>query len=153
MNDRQLELEELLATTTGTLELMNLVESGDLDSLYVLALAYYDGDYVEQDRVKCVELLEQAVAKGHEKSIHDLGCFYYYGYGFPTEFRSPKKAEKLLLVSAQKGYSPSMIFLGRMYMHGDGVKKNLVVAKELLLKAEKAGLEEASDLLNEINGL
>ena len=152
MNDRTFELEDLLETKEGLLKLKGLVKSEDPDALYVLALAHYDGDYVEKDRSRCAELLEHASELGHVPSTHDLGCFYYYGYGFPKEFRNPLKTEELLLQSAKAGYIASMIFLGEMYRDGNGVSKNITKAKELFSQGANLGSKEAKTLLERTNG-
>ena len=119
-----------------------LASHGDLDAMYVLGMAHYDGDDgVEFDRDQCVNLLERAAGQGHVKAAHDLGCFRYFGYGFPAEFRDLAKAAELLATSAAAGYSPSMTFLGSMYENGEGVEKCMRRARTLYQAAADAGDE------------
>lgn len=137
------ELEDmLLASPERAIVLLEeLARQGNADALYVLGMAYYDGDGVKPDALKCADLLAQAMALGHVKASHDLGCFHYYGYGFPEGFRNLEKSAELLARTVQQGYIPSMTFLGNMYERGEGVPQSLGKAKALYERAAQLGDE------------
>src|SRR5688572_25342042 len=131
------ELEDLLSDdpVAAHTKLEALVAKGDSDAMYVLAMALYDGDGVQEDRPRCLELLGRAAATGHLKATHDLGCFHYYGYGFAPDVQSLSRAAALLEQSASAGYPPSMTFLGSMYENGEGVPLSLSQARKLYRQA------------------
>lgn len=137
------ELEDLLfeSPEQAIAVLEELVRHGNADAMFVMGTAYYDGDGVKRDRVRCVELLTRAAALGHIKANHDLGCFYYYGYGFPEGFRNWQKSAELLAKTAQQDYTPSMTFLGSMYENGEGVIQSAEMARALYERAAELGDE------------
>jgi localization factor PodJL len=92
------DLEDFLSDdpVAAHAKLDTLVAEGNSDAMYVLAIALYDGDGVQEDRPRCLNLLERAAAAGHVKATHDLGCFHYYGYGFAPEVQSLSRAATLL---------------------------------------------------------
>lgn len=141
MSNRIDQLEDLL-WDGGAQRLAELAGRGDIDAIYLLGMAHYDGDNgVEIDRTRCAELLQQAADSGHIVASHHLGCFRFYGYGFPTEFRDLRKAAELLTASATRGYPPSMTFLGSMYENGEGVERDVAKARVLYRAAADAGDE------------
>jgi TPR repeat protein len=153
MEDRQFELEDMLADSeSGVAAVTELASGGDADAMYVLAMAHYDGDYVPQDSARCIELLERAVAAGHIKSTHDLGCFRYYGYRLPPNFADFKEAARLLELSVAAGYPPSMTFLASMYENGEGVPVDVERAKVLYLSAANLGDEIGRQGFDRLHG-
>jgi uncharacterized protein len=144
MIDRTDELEDLLIADpeTGLKSLVALATERDLDAMYVLGMAHYDGDDgLELDRLRCIEMLEQAARQGHVKAAHDLGCFRFYGYGFPASFQDFRAATQLLEKSAAAGYPPSLTFLGSMYENGEGVTRDIEMARQLYQAAADRGAE------------
>lgn len=139
----QEQLEDMLIDSPAkAIELLTrLVGEGNADAMFVLGMAYYDGDGVERDALRCADLLAHAAALGHVGAIHDLGCFYYYGYGFPEGFRDWEKSAALLAQGVERCYTPSMTFLGSMYEHGEGVPKSYETARALFKRAAKLGDE------------
>ncbi len=137
------ELEDLLfeSPEQAIAVLNELARQGSADAMFVLGMAYYDGDGVKRDTLKCADLLARAAALGHIKANHDLGCFYYYGYGFPEGFRNWQKSAELLARTAQQGYTPSMTFLGSMYENGEGVSQSAEMARALYQRAAELGDE------------
>lgn len=146
------ELEDILFGNDGSRALAKLADSGDVDAMYVLGMAHYDGDCVKVDRDRALALLSAAANLGQIKAIHDLGCFYYYGYGFSDGFKDHIKARELLVRSAIAGYEPSMTFLASMLISGEGGPKDVEEARGLLAKAVSNGSELAADMLKGIAG-
>ena len=145
-------LEDLLADDPAAAHerLEALVAEGDLAAMYVLAIALYDGEGAEQNRPRCLELLERAAAAGHTQATHDLGCFYYYGYGFPASMRDHQRAATLLQRSATAGHPPSMTFLGSMYENGEGVPIDVEKARALYRQAAELGSELGQENLTRL---
>ena len=137
------ELEDFLSDdpVAAHSKLEALVAEGNADAKYVLAMALYDGDGVEENRPRCLELLRQAASAGHVKATHDLGGLHYYGYGLAPEVQSFSRAAELLQRSASAGYAPSMTFLGSMYERGEGVTSSVDRAKQLYRQAAELGDE------------
>lgn len=147
MSKRIDELEELL--WAGKVEqLVDMVFQGDLDAMYVLGMAYYDGDEgVHCDTEQCIDLLQRAADGGHVEASHDLGCFRFYGYGFPAEFQDLRQAAVLLEFSSKAGHTPSMTFLGSMFENGEGVERSVERATQLYKAAAEAGDELGAQYL------
>lgn len=112
-------------------KLISLADSGDVDAMYVLGIALYDGDLPPRRTQRAMEYLSQAAAVGHIKATHDLACFHYYGYNLPESFRDLQRAIELFKIGAEKGYIPSLLFLSALYRDGEGLPKSEERAKEL----------------------
>ena len=132
-------------------KLIKLAEEGDADAMYVLGIAYYDVDIPGKTPMQGMQYLEQASKLGHVKATHDLGCFHYYGYRLPEDFRDFERAAELLEYSASQGFTPSMTFLGSMYKGGEGVERNIEKARRLYQEALSLGDPNAKDLLENLD--
>ena len=69
---------------------------GHLDANYNEALMYYEGDIIDRNVTKSLQLLEMAASGGHKKSIANIGRIYMQELKFD-------KAKKWLKVNAQDG--------------------------------------------------
>jgi TPR repeat protein len=99
-----------------------LASEGDSDAMYVLGIAYYDGDLFPRNAIKAIEYLQLAAEHGHVKARHDLACFYYYGYGLPERHIDLKKSIELFQLNAKENYKPSLEFLGSITDDGEFLK-------------------------------
>ncbi|MBU2707197.1 sel1 repeat family protein [Zooshikella marina] len=127
-------------------KLVDLAEVGDSDALYVLGIAYYDGDLPPRRTDEGVKLLKKASDLGHIKARHDLACFHYYGFNLPVEFQSYEKAVELFELNINENYVPSLVFLSSMYQKGEGVEVDIKKAAKLLKLAMDNGYVPESTL-------
>ncbi len=152
-NDKIYEYEDLIEDdhVQAETKLLALADKGDSDAMYVLGIAYYDADIPKRTPMQGMQYLEQASNLGHARATHDLGCFHYYGYRLPEDFRNLQRAAELLKVSASQGFAPSMIFLGGMYKDGEGVEKNHEEARRLFHEALFLGDPNAEELIQKLD--
>lgn len=73
---------------------------GVKESQHSLGLFYEEGVYVEKNEIIARSWYEKAVDNGEGFSANNLGLFWMYGLGGPTDL---KKAEKLILFAHEKG--------------------------------------------------
>ena len=107
-------------------------EDLSLEYLTYLASHYYDGDGVEQDQVKAVELYRQAADTGFARAQSALGAAYSFGEGVEQDH-----AQSFLWFSkaAEQGYDVAEYNLGVSYQRGLGVEQNLDTAKKWFEKS------------------
>ena len=65
-------------------------ELGSIDALFNLGVAYFLGNWVQQDEAKAVEFYTKAARRGHFESRHNLGSFEAQKKG--NHFRVSSKA-------------------------------------------------------------
>jgi TPR repeat protein len=88
-NDAALLLASMFRTGTGGPADASMVEkykqiaaeNGDAESLYSLAVQYYNGTGKEQNDAKAFELFLKAAEQNHAEAQFMTGCCYYYGTG------------------------------------------------------------------------
>ena len=56
-------------------------DQGDADALFTLGTLYFDGDIVEEDDERAVELFRLAAEQDDENAMEMLGYCYENGYG------------------------------------------------------------------------
>jgi uncharacterized protein len=117
------EYEDLIDLDENSeMQLKALASEGDSDAMYVLGIAYYDGDLPPRNTIKAVEYLKLAAENGHIKARHDLACFYYYGYGLPETPIDLQKSIALFQLNAKENYMPSLTFLSSIYSNHKSVE-------------------------------
>ena len=112
---------------------------GNRHSLYRLALLYGGGLGVKQDQKKARELLKKSANKGHSGAAYALAASNYFDKFNPDYL----EAIYWFTVLTEAGLSSAHFFLADMFMHGQGVERDNVVAyKHLIL----AGILPEEDL-------
>ncbi len=90
----------------------------------------------------------EAIAKGRRgRALRTLANFYRGGF---FAARNHEKANVLYCRSANAGSKFGYYQLGRSYLEGWGVKKDLAAAKFLFEKAIEKGAQKASDEIKKI---
>ena len=113
--------------------LRHAADLGNADALYILAICYQKGKYVEKDEKKAFELLWTSIqAENTPKSIKKLGDFYRDGIGAAQAYED---AARLYQAASDRGDAGAMIALSELYNEGKGVEKNVELAIQLLKKA------------------
>lgn len=127
-------------------------EHGDADAEYRLALLLEEGLGGSKDEVAARNWLLNAAEDGSNAAQVKLGVrspadadvvssgYFHYQiaqalFEGKTLPRDPERALKFLEKSAQAGYPPAFLALGRMYARGDGIAKNEAKAVSYLQTA------------------
>lgn len=105
-------------------------ETGDGESMLDLSARCRDGKGCEKDINRAFALAVDGFRKGglKRRALRLLAEFYRWGYFAARDYG---KAIVLYTRSANAGYAPAMIALGKCYVEGLGVKKDLGEAKRL----------------------
>ena len=96
-------------------------ELGSIEALHDLGLAYHNGEGVQQDKAKGVQLFEKAAMQGHAQSRNKLG-------EYEGESGNYDRAVRHFLISAKLGYEGSVENIKKMF-------KVELVTKELYAQA------------------
>ena len=121
-------------------------KEGDVESQYRLAIRYYKGDGVKQNRRRAAEWYHRAAEQGHLEARYNLANMYSTGTGvtqnLPEAFKWYKRA-------AEQGHLEAQYNLANMYSEGRGVTQNLPEAfKWYKRAAEREHLEAQYNLAN-----
>ena len=105
--DAQIELAKKLTTMKGEANLREALdwarkaaETGNLEAIWILGLAYAHGRGVEQNYEEAFRLYQQAAQAGHAPSQANLACLYARGDGVKKDMA---KAEEWVRKSAEQG--------------------------------------------------
>jgi len=122
---------------------MNAAMKGDVKAEYNLGLLYM-GDYLgEPDKAKASEWFESAAEKGFMFAQSMLGSM-------SAEKNDMKNAEKYFRMAAEQGEPTAMYNLGGLALSGQ-IKMEFTEAVEWLTKAAQNGVQEAYQILMQIN--
>lgn len=122
-------------------------DGGHAAAQYALGKLYRDGQYVEQDAEKAVELFTQAAEQDNEFAAYALGKLYLSGEDIPKDVQA---ALKWLTMSADHGNSFAQYTLGRLYLAGEDVPKDAVLAIRLLTQSAEQKNEFAAYQLGKV---
>jgi TPR repeat protein len=115
-------------------------------AMYNLGVIYETGDAgmgVVRDQAEAVRWYKKAAAAGHEGGAqHNLGAMHYLGHGVASADKA--KAAEWYLLSAEKGYTTSMVRLAGMHELGDGIPRNRGEAVRWYREAAAGGDDFAS---------
>ena len=111
-------------------------EEADSDELCQQGIAYEEGQGVEKDTVKAVELYRQAADLGNADAMYRLAMCYMNGKGVePEAIIGQQWSQK----AAELGNIDAMVLLGACYAGGVGVEKDESMAAEWYQKAADLG--------------
>jgi len=121
-------------------ELTQKAEAGDAEAMNNLGVCYSNGEGVEQDKEKALQLFKKSADKNSPNGTFNLATCYYDGDGvkkdLPKAITLLKKAVKL---ESYQAYS----LLGACYLTGNGVKKDVDEGFELTKVAAEKGIPQA----------
>jgi len=121
---------------------------GEAQAQYMLGLMYKDGQGVDQNYVKAVELLSKAANQGYAAAQSNLGVMYANGQGVVQDYF---KAVELYTKVANQGDAEAQYMLGLMYANGHGVVQDYFKAKELFKKSCLNKLQAGCDSYASLN--
>lgn len=117
-------------------------EAGYVDSMLALS-DYYQSTLFDLDKAKY--WLLKAIERGNAEAMNRLGVIY-------ADDVEPdyKEAIKWYYKAIKLNQPNAFRNLALCYLNGNGVKKNLKKAEELLSKASELGIEDANEIIAEI---
>jgi TPR repeat protein len=131
----------------GIFSLEKLAEQKNVEALRELAVMYFFGKYVTEDRSKSFSYLKEAALQDDAQSQFELGVMYFKGEGTN---KNDKLARVWLKKAANQNNSSAQRSLGIIYRDGNGVRKNAEKAIYWLRRAASNGDEGANALLHEM---
>ena len=103
-------------------------------------------EYTEQK----IRDLTVASEQGNAEAQYDLGHYYHNEY-YSGKNHDNAKAAKLFRKAAEQGYANAQMWLGTLYLNGDGVPQNRSKAIEWMKKAAKQGQPGALEFMNALH--
>jgi len=110
---------------TAVKVLRPLVDQGNADAQDILAIMYFVGQGVPQDRGEAIRLYRLAAEQGNAHAQDVLGFAYLDGIGVRSD---NTEAAKWFRKSADQDNIDAQFNLGEMYELGNGVTQNYVLA-------------------------
>ena len=127
--------------TEARQSLTRAADSGDVESLLMLAACYEDGVGGAGDAKEAVACYERAVKLGSAEAKVPLAAAYEYGLGVAPD---PVRAFRLVREAAEAGSARAQVRLGDYYLNGDQVAQSISEALALYRKAFDAGYLSAA---------
>jgi TPR repeat protein len=104
------------------------------EDMYILGLMYKKGICVDKNMTKAFQYFQASNAKQYTFSKYELADMYYYGEGIKQDFKKAFNLyENILKTKILTGMIE--VNLGYMYLNGEGIKKNITLAKEYYIKS------------------
>lgn len=122
-------------------------EQDEAIAQYYLGILYLKGDGVEQDISKAVDWLHRSAEQEDALAQYKLGSMYLDGKGVEQKYFM---AVHWFRKAAEQREAIAQYSLGMMYAHGKGVAQNNAEAIYWYRKAAKQGLNEAKQMIKEI---
>ena len=119
---------------------MKLAKKGNAEAEFKVGQMYETGFGVKKDQKQAEDWIKKAAAQGHETALFKLLYWDIMKNGLKGENKQ-KFAD--LRTKAKDGNAQAMYYVGSMYAHGVGVKKNYDKALDWLNKATFVGVLEA----------
>ena len=110
----------------------NGAEGGSMQTLNE-GIAYMNGDGVDQDYEKALQLFLEACEAGSMKAARYVGMVYEQGLGVEQDY---EKAAEYYARGVEAGDLTSGYYLGLLYKQGLGVEQDYVKAAELFASVE-----------------
>ncbi len=140
----KIEMGKLLLANNRIDDALSIFEKlaykGNAEGLYYFAMILYN-QKVFRD---AYTFFKQSSDKGFLQSRCMVGLMQLLGQGVTKDVNS---GVKLINSAADEGDPLAQYYMGDLYFNGVGVSKDLVKAKEWMLKAEKNGMEQATQFI------
>ena len=123
-------------------------KNGNLNGMFHLAVCYEFGTGTRTDLPQAVEWYRKGSDMGDPFSSERLAYLVSEGYGDnPPDANG---AFELFLKAANSGVPGAMFMVGYCYLGGNGVAPDVEEAKKWLRMASDSGIQDAKDLLSEL---
>jgi len=123
--------------------LLAKAEAGDVSAQYAVGNAYHLGLGLPKSLPLAMRWYLKAAAHGHVDAQVNLGIVFINDLGEAGGSRNPAQARYWFKRAAELGDAPSMAYLARIYLEGDGVPPNPARACDWLQRAGEAGHVDA----------
>ncbi|MDD6302935.1 MAG: tetratricopeptide repeat protein [Bacillales bacterium] len=158
----------------GVLTIEKLAENKNKYGLFELGLLYRDGIGVERNLSKACNLFLFSGEEGYEKGYYELGLIYLYDYKYYDNAKrfflkckknkdayyqlglmaskglgfklSKHKAFEFFIEASKKGSADADYMLADYYLHGIGIKLNVLKGKYYLKRALRKNVEDYYNL-------
>ncbi len=128
-------------------EIRDWAEKEDRVAMMHLGRAYRLGRFVDKDLEKSCEWLRRSVSKGNKSAINEL---FDTLWAMGTEESYAEGIEAIRGLFEENNVN-AIVRMGRAYMFGKGVEKDLDMAESLFKKAEDLGSKAASENLKRLH--
>lgn len=112
-----------------------------------LGYMYQNGEGLEQNYGKAMQLYKEGCEKGSAEACNDVGVLYQNGWGVD---KNSRQSVKFFRKACDGGLAMGCSNLGYRYQIGDGVQKDLNQASELYRKACNGGFEKGCRRLDSL---
>ena len=122
-------------------------EHGDVAAMSQLARELYNGSLVGGPAARPsdgVAWWRRAAEGGNVGAMSALGHVYCDGSADGSVKRDYEEARVWLTRAIDAGDAEAMLRLGHMYQHGQGVAVDLIEARDLFIRAHRAGFDDAA---------
>jgi TPR repeat protein len=123
--------------------------NGMVAAQFKLAELYYRGSEVPVDYKAAADLMEQAAKGGINEAWNYLGMMHENGQGVVKDVKLAAEDYRKC-AEAENGNPKGKSNLGRCYMEGIGVEKDLVLAYRWLYEGHKTGEARSTKLLEDL---
>ena len=117
-----------------------LAEQNDPISCCIIGFYYFNGYYVEEDKVEAVKWWKKSAEEKYAVAQYNLGVCYDNGY-YVEE--NKVEAVKWYRKAAEQGYASAQYNLGICYDRGEGIEENRTEAAKWYRKAAEQGYVSA----------
>lgn len=118
--------------STAIAKFESMAQRGSPTSMLYIGYLYRAGIGRAVDLKEAERWYGKAADLGSIRAYYSLGTLY-------LNLKRPQEAKDVLAIAAAKDYGPALNRLGRMYVVGTGVEKNLERARQYLERASAAG--------------
>lgn len=118
-------------------------EHGDAAKQYLMGIIYENGLCVKRDSTKAFQYFSMSDLNGYPLAKFDLAEMYYYGEGTKINYKKSYELYNNILIDKHRD-ATIKAKLGYMYLKGEGVDKNLSMAKKLYEESAEWGQLDAS---------
>lgn len=122
-------------------------DGGNAAAQYALGKIYRDGEYVQRDIAKAVELFTLSAEQKNEYAAYQLGRLYLAGVDIPKDVAA---AVKWLSFASELGNQYAQYALGKLYLLGEDVTQDIEKALELFIQAANQKNEYAQYQLGKL---
>lgn len=128
--------------------IVKAADAGNAAAQYALGKLYRDGEHVQRDIVKAVELFTQSAEQKNEYAAYQLGRLYLAGEDIPKDVTA---AVKWLTFSADFGNQYAQYALAKLYLAGEDVPQDISRAVELFTQSAEQKNEYAAYQLGKLH--
>lgn len=116
-------------------------KSGNVDAMYALGKAYYQGKGVGQNYTNSAYWFKKSADNGNIDGMYNMGLLMCYGRGVSQSF---SKGMEWFQKATKKGDTDAMYCIGVLYKNGCGVPQDNDIASKWLTKAKRNKITDSN---------